>query len=94
LAEAKELTIHIVGAAATNEQFTITVFEELLHVLPTLQQLTFVMVGPKLSPHSPATVTCEKCQKVGKRMTFLSYSMLYEEYVPMGMNSGSNEQIT
>lgn len=82
LSEAKELTIHIVGAAVTNEQLTVTVFEELLHVLPHLQQLTVVMIGPELSEsHMPDANTCDKCEKVGKKMTFLSYPMLYEEYV-------------
>ncbi len=94
MAEATELTIHIVGAAITNEQLTVTVFEELLHVLPNLKQLNVVMVGPELSEtHMPDANTCDKCEKVGKKMTFLSYPMLYEEYV-LNYGNPKNESNT
>jgi splicing suppressor protein 51 len=73
----------------------VTVFEELLHVLPQLQHLTVVMVGPELSEtHMPDANTCDKCEKVGKKMTLLSYPMLYEEYVSNAGTKNNNNTNT
>ncbi|KAK4544466.1 hypothetical protein LTR36_004357 [Oleoguttula mirabilis] len=83
------LTLHIVGAAG-KEFRRLKLFEEILHLLPTVEHLRVVLVGPE-SPGSSAGQTgdyeqdieldcCSTCTANGRRRTVTSFQGGYHEY--------------
>lgn len=83
------LTLHIVGAAG-KEFRSLHLFEEVLHLLPTLQRLDVVLVGPE-SPGASAGQTgdlgqeieldcCNGCTERRRRRTVTSFQGGYDEY--------------
>ncbi|KAK5018077.1 hypothetical protein LTR16_001988 [Cryomyces antarcticus] len=89
LPDAQSLSIHIVGAAG-KEFANLMLFEELLHLLPSLIYLRVVTIGPR-SPGESAGQTgglsqevsmacCSICESQGRRRTVTSYRGLYHDY--------------
>ncbi|KAK5115612.1 hypothetical protein LTR85_009783 [Meristemomyces frigidus] len=83
------ITLHIVGAAG-KEFRSLKLFEEILHLLPTVMHLKVVLAGPE-SPGSSAGQTgdfeqdieldcCSTCTANGRRRTVTSFQGGYHEY--------------
>ncbi|MCJ1284500.1 hypothetical protein MMC26_003833 [Xylographa opegraphella] len=89
LTSRSKLVIHIVGAT-TVEFKNLKVFEEILHLLPTLKHLQLILVGPN-SPSAnlekPEGIgepieldCCPICTSLGRGRSMTSYWGLYHEY--------------
>lgn len=86
---AETVTLHIVGAAGKEFQ-SLKLFEEILHLLPTVKHLKVALVGPE-SPGTSAGQTgdldqdielncCSTCGSNGRRRTVTSFQGGYHEY--------------
>lgn len=89
LSSREELELHLVGAAG-KEFRNLSLFEELLHLLPSLRHLKVVLAGPE-SPGASAGQTgdfnqeiemscCTTCASQGRRRTVTSFQGGYHEY--------------
>lgn len=89
LPKAGTLTLHIVGAAG-KEFRSLKLFEEVLHMLPTVAHLKVVLVGPE-APGASAGQTggldqdieldcCSTCISNDRRRTVTSFQGGYHEY--------------
>eukprot|EP01134_Creolimax_fragrantissima_P008387 CFRG8387T1 len=88
----KDLVIHLVGANAQSECLHAVKYEELMHVLPTVESLTVVFIGP----HAPEwedtdnerSDMCESCITRGKSFRLRYRRMQYNTFVT---NAGTAE---
>uniref|UniRef100_A0A8H7XLM9 Mitochondrial splicing suppressor 51-like C-terminal domain-containing protein n=1 Tax=Psilocybe cubensis TaxID=181762 RepID=A0A8H7XLM9_PSICU len=86
------LNIHILGPAE-KEILNANVFEEILHRLPLVKNLTLTLVGPELAgitgqkQTSNVMKTCPACTRSGRKRTFIYYPTTYHQYVS---ESGTN----
>ncbi|KAK3882355.1 hypothetical protein Pcinc_013262 [Petrolisthes cinctipes] len=95
ISKVTELTIHVVGAESTIEMLGIIRWEYLAHILPALQKLHVVFVGPQVFSVSDlddpvpdnhclddsGMTLCEDCQVKGRAIVYEMCQMLYHEYV-------------
>ncbi|KAK5134053.1 hypothetical protein LTR08_006943 [Meristemomyces frigidus] len=83
------LVLHIVGAAGKEFQ-SLALYEEILHLLPTVKHLEMVLAGPE-SPGASAGQTgdhgqvieldcCSTCTGAGRHRTVTSFQGGYHEY--------------
>lgn len=85
LATQKSLTLHIVGADAREAQQSV-LFEELLHLLPSLQSLKILLVGPESyfangeESKEEEMECCPACKSSGRKRTLQTYEGLYHTY--------------
>ena len=83
LSSMQRLTIHIVGATG-REALNLMIFEEIVHLLPSLKHLYTVLIGPKLGADNSGQEVemecCPECTSQGRRRTFSSHHSLYHEY--------------
>ena len=79
------MTIHVVGARLY-EVVSSSACEELLHVLPSVQHLNLLLVGPDITssewndPEYTHQPLCDECVAQGRTMTVLYANALYHEY--------------
>jgi len=88
--EKQELTLHIVGAEVYELPAT-GVWEEILHCLPRLQQLTIQFIGPHASKASrqrtrdsgpqPVDQYCPDCTQKGRKWSMGIFGYTYHGYV-------------
>ena len=86
LSTRQSLSIFLIGAKAM-EQESLWVFEELLHLLPTLQTLKLMLIGPGsrvISPDGNGNVlefeNCPSCTSLRRRRFGGMYGGLYHNY--------------
>jgi splicing suppressor protein 51 len=80
------LSIHLIGAD-TKEHLNLMMFEEILHLLPSLRHLKITLIGPakvdspddKLSEEMQCNV-CAKCAETGRTRTATLYKGLYHDF--------------
>jgi splicing suppressor protein 51 len=78
--------VHIVGAD-TKELLNLMMFEEMLHLLPSLRHLKITLIGPaevddpnnRLSQEMPCNV-CQSCAQAGRTRTTTVYQGLYHDF--------------
>lgn len=95
ISQVNELTVHVVGAESTIEMLGIIRWEYLVHILPALQKLHVVFVGPQVFSVSDldeplpddhclddsGMTLCEDCRGKGRAIVYEMCQMLYHEYV-------------
>ncbi|EPE36752.1 hypothetical protein GLAREA_08915 [Glarea lozoyensis ATCC 20868] len=91
LATKTELTIHLIGAGAKELQ-NLLIFEELLHLLPSLKTLKLVFAGPECknsgaTPDDPVpemqATCCPDCTKAGRKRVMALCSEVYHSFASM-----------
>jgi splicing suppressor protein 51 len=88
LAEKRRLTLHLIGVT-TREWRNSSLFEELLHLLPSLKSLNIVCVGPNsFSEIGKDTLTanldlecCQSCRRSSRKRTMRSFRGFYHDFV-------------
>lgn len=78
----KSLTLHLVGATA-KELDALMLFEELLHLLPAIQSLHCVFIGPEMprpDPNSMGKIQLDVCPPCAERKRERSMSMYKGTY--------------
>lgn len=96
------IILHVIGANMV-EVDGLEVWEILLHWLPTLTELTIVLIGPELVWGSFEPNVCDYCVAKGMRVRVELRNMLYQDYVTsqwyekpdylIGFNTGIHECI-
>lgn len=87
LASRKRLEIHLIGATGREAQHLV-LFEEFLHLLPKLETLKLVLVGPRsffgdgsTEPEREMTLECcPKCTSRGRQRKVSMRQKLYHDY--------------
>jgi mitochondrial splicing suppressor protein 51 len=80
------ISVHLVGAAG-KEFHSLAMFEEMLHLLPSLKHLRVTLIGTGNDQgdgqvnHEVPCNCCPTCTKSGRRRTAALYKGLYHEYV-------------
>jgi len=77
--KSKELVIHIV-AASDFEEYTLKMWEILLHVIRQTESLMIVIIGSRLNNESLSLSVCDICLSQGKKISLEFYRGLYEDY--------------
>ena len=80
------LSVHVVGAE-TKELLNLMMFEEMLHLLPSLRHLKITLIGPtkvgdpedRLSQEMPCNV-CQSCSRAGRTRTTTVYQGVYHDF--------------
>jgi mitochondrial splicing suppressor protein 51 len=86
LSARKTISIHLIGAAA-REFGILVLFEEILHLVPSLQTLKIVLIGPNAGPSTEQTEQhisldcCPPCSSRSKKRITAFYRGLYHDYV-------------
>ncbi len=77
------LEIHLLGTTAGFEQVGLKVYEELMHLLPSLQTLVIVMIGPENEQSStiPAHQLCEECTRKNRILSISIVNAFYHHYI-------------
>jgi splicing suppressor protein 51 len=90
LTSRKELLLHFVGARGI-ELGAAALFEEIMHLVPSLRTIKIVMVGPSSKPESPAQNgkevelgCCEGCTDKGGRRTIALHGGFYHDFAQAG----------
>lgn len=96
------MIMHVIGANMV-EVDGLDVWEILLHWLPSLSELTIVLIGPELVWGSVKPNVCDYCMAKGMRVRVELRNMLYQDYVTsqwyekpdflIGYNTGIHECI-
>jgi mitochondrial splicing suppressor protein 51 len=81
----KTLSVHMLGANA-REYNNLKLFEEILHLVPSLQTLKIVLIGPGCDAAEQKTdetllESCPACSSSGRKRTIAIYQGLYQDYV-------------
>lgn len=81
----KTISIHLIGAGGKEFQ-NLMLFEEILHLVPSLQTLNIILIGPKSAAAKQTTneislETCPACSSRGRKRTVALYRGLYHDYV-------------
>ncbi|EUC47406.1 hypothetical protein COCMIDRAFT_90255 [Bipolaris oryzae ATCC 44560] len=75
------INLHIMGAASM-ESASVTAFEELLHLLPSLKALRLSFVGLNVETQTPSTLQCcTMCTKAGRSISITTWRGSYHAYV-------------
>lgn len=75
------ISVHIVGAAGA-EFVSIPAFEELLHLLPSLNTLQLSFVGLNVFTQIPSKLQCcATCTKLGRKISITAWRGPYHAYV-------------
>jgi splicing suppressor protein 51 len=87
IAARKTILIHLIGACG-RELANLMLFEEILHLVPSLETLRIVLIGPGSVPAAEqmtrnefALESCPACSFRGKKRTLAFYRGLYNKYV-------------
>lgn len=81
----KTLSIHLIGAAGKEFQ-NLILFEEILHLVPSIQTLRIVLIGPNSAAAGQridevVLSNCPACSASGRKRTVTAYRGLYQDYV-------------
>jgi mitochondrial splicing suppressor protein 51 len=82
----KILSIHLIGASG-KEFHNLMLFEEILHLLPSLQTLKIVLIGPNSASAAGGNTneieleSCPPCSSRGRKRTVALYRCLYHDYI-------------
>jgi len=82
----KTISIHLVGAHGKEFQ-NLMIFEEILHLVPSLQTLKIILVGPNSASAAEGTKneialeSCPACTSRGRERIVTLYRGLYHDYV-------------
>ncbi|KAF7329079.1 MYND-type domain-containing protein [Mycena kentingensis (nom. inval.)] len=81
LATRRNLCIHIV-AADSRESSAQAMLEDLLHLLPKLQSLTVILIGPNLEsmPGGEGDNACEYCKPRGRKRMVIRRCLTYHDF--------------
>ncbi|XP_014480878.1 PREDICTED: uncharacterized protein LOC106747653 [Dinoponera quadriceps] len=79
--QGNSVVIHIIAANSVDRN-GLEAWEILLHLLPDVQELVIIMIGPELSYDMKTCQLCEQCKRK-KTFDFFSIPMLYHNYVKM-----------
>ena len=79
---AQKLKIHVIGASPDYELPTTDIYEELLHCLPFLMELTVIFVGPDVPPMKDEynATCCKSCTLENRKRKYVQVGMTYHEY--------------
>lgn len=86
LSTRKTISIHLIGARGKEFQ-NLMLFEEILHLVPSLQTLKIVLVGPNSASAAEETTneigleSCPACTSCGRKRIVVLYRGLYHDYV-------------
>jgi hypothetical protein len=91
-------TIHIVGAELNYEGVLINKFEEILHLVPAIEHLTLVFIGPLLPQEAVDGLAnlnmqlCDSCQGEEKtrKLTLAAFCGTYRDYFASSSSSSSS----
>lgn len=75
-----DVVIHVIAANSTDRD-SLAAWEILLHLVTELQNLTIVMIGPKLTYEYGEYGLCELCKDTNSALDFFSVPMLYHDFV-------------
>jgi splicing suppressor protein 51 len=86
LATMKTINLHIIGAT-TPELQSLKIFEEILHLLPSLQELHCSLVGFQLPGHNGRMLLdcCEACVAAKRRRSVEVWKGAYHDYIKTDM---------
>lgn len=76
--------IHVI-AANTVERDGLAAWEILLHLVPNIQILIIVMIGPKSSFEHSAHDICSRCKNLKKRFFYECCPIIYHKYLSVGV---------
>jgi splicing suppressor protein 51 len=83
------ISVHLVGADA-KEHLNLMMFEEILHLLPSLKHLKLTLIGPAKIEHPGHELgqeiqcnVCETCSQAGRTRTAARYKGLYHDFAKM-----------
>ena len=83
----QKLTIHVIGDSSNDALHPTDVYEELLHCLPFLLELTVVFIGPKANQNDDAPTIqehaakcCNYCSHENRKRKYIQVAMAYHEY--------------
>lgn len=84
LATKESLTLHLIGAAFESELRMLAAFEELLHLLPSLKTLQYVLVGPEVGSEDNNTVVtfdcCPACTNANRTRSAVIFKGVYHDF--------------
>jgi splicing suppressor protein 51 len=90
LSTRQTVSIHIVGATG-REFHNLPIFEEILHLVPSLQTINITLIGPRSVAVIEQTKNeiilqcCNACSSHGRKRTVALYTGLYHDYVKESM---------
>jgi splicing suppressor protein 51 len=83
----KRVIVHVIGAAHY-DAVADDLFEEVLHLFPSIRTLNIIFVGPELADFGFSTIyseqsapTCTRCMRIGIKLTYSFYEGTYEQFL-------------
>lgn len=82
LLDSRTVSIHLIGAAG-KEFRSLKLFEEILHLLPSMKHLKIALIGPESPAGFDSDIDldcCSTCTRHGRRRTVTSFQGGYQDY--------------
>ncbi|XP_032676953.1 uncharacterized protein LOC116846783 isoform X2 [Odontomachus brunneus] len=83
------IIIHII-VANSMDMNSLPAWEILLHLIPDIQNLSIILIGPELQNSNKEHILCDLCINKNKELYFLSFSMLYHDFVASDLHMSPN----